>query len=63
MSASTSKTATPLVNTDDEMRQIVFAKGDKVGIPVFAPLLIVDGVSAEVVAIRMVGPAEAVKAN
>ncbi len=47
----------------DEMRQIVFAKGEKTAIPVFAPLLIVDGISAEVVAIRMVGPAEAVKAN
>ncbi len=47
----------------DEMPQIVFAKGGKTAIPVFAPLLIVDSVSAEVIAIRMVGPAEAVKAN
>ena len=47
----------------DEMPPIVFAKGGKTAIPVFAPLLIVDSVSAEVIAIRMVGPAEAVKAN
>ncbi|MGB1251146.1 MAG: hypothetical protein ACPG8W_11065 [Candidatus Promineifilaceae bacterium] len=46
-----------------EIPQIVFAKGGKTAIPVFAPLLVVDGVSAELIAIRMVGPAEAVKTN